>query len=428
VIRGCADGLEYCPFIPDKVHRWPSRPDLTNRRYINSGGFYAPSSSLEFFEYLRRESLDDAKWECFTIDHCLYDNHFLCAYLNLCDTSVDFLDSLVYGWRGFLLDGALQVTRLGSHLLNTGTQKPLALILFAGVQQSPELLRSLPGPIASLLFERIAAAPVTRDEAIAGIYAALSPVLSAPIPDAAAQDVLATIAGELPTLIRQLRERPVFGRAAFLFPERRSHEGVCFCESVNPSTWNGLQCGGAYLDAQEYRFLRQIVRDLWVRTVVETGAGETSVLFRTLGVRTVSIEYQTGPWFERAAMQGCDCVHVPFDHGTAMYSEPTLGDTLRAKGIREVDLLLIDSPVGTRNREKVLSQLLASRAALRRISRPVSRLDQCPSRSTRSLAPPFGVGRLSSRASGFSTFIERQRHAYGPIRSGHFGSRGARGD
>lgn len=41
-----------------------------------------------------------------------------------------------------------------------------------------------------------------------------------------------------------------------------------------------------------------------------------------------------------------------------MYCEPQLGESVRSRGITDVDLLLIDSPTGTRNREKVLGQLL----------------------------------------------------------------------
>jgi hypothetical protein len=155
VIRGCADGLEYCSFISDKVHPWPSHPTLTNKVYINSGGFFASSAQLDFFEYVHRESLDDTKWKRYTIESCLYDNHFLCAYLNLCSVPIDLVDPLIYGWRGFLQGGELQVRRLGSQLVNTLTERPLALMLFAGVQQSPELLRSLPADIASLIFERV---------------------------------------------------------------------------------------------------------------------------------------------------------------------------------------------------------------------------------------------------------------------------------
>jgi len=359
VIRGCADYLEYCSFIPDKTHPWPSHATLTNKRYINSGGFFAPSSQFEFFEHLRRESLDDVKWGRYTIEDCLYDNHFLCAYLNLCDTPVDFLDPLVYGWRGFLKGGELQVRRFGSQLVNASTAKPLAVILFAGVQQSPEVLRSLPPAVASLIFERIEANRITRDEAFAGIYAAASPVFGASIPDAAAQDVLGVIVKELPALIENCENaRPLAKRSSYF----ASAEAVKAAAFANPSTgcsWNGFQCGGAYIDAEEYQFLRRIVRALQVRSVVETGAGETSVFFRNLGVKALSIEYQAGPWLERAALHGCDCVHVPFDVKTGMYCEPQLGQCVRSRGITDVDLLLIDSPTGTRNREKVLTQLLS---------------------------------------------------------------------
>jgi len=154
-IRGCDDDLQYCPFILDKIRPWPAEPTLVNRRYINSGAFFAPVDRYPFFEHLRLASLDDAIWRKYTLDNYLYDNHFLCAFINLRDEPIDFIDPQVFGWRGFLEGGQIKVRRYGSCLANRRTGKSLAIILFAGIQQTPEVLRSLPVDIAALIFERI---------------------------------------------------------------------------------------------------------------------------------------------------------------------------------------------------------------------------------------------------------------------------------
>jgi len=166
-ILGCPDTLEYCRFIADPEHPWPLAPSLRNTRYINSGAFFAPAETAEFFEEVHLASLDDEVWRRYSwatldenfcrlykFDGSLDDNHFLCAFLNLRDQPVGLLDPTAFGWRGFLKDGRLQVYRVGQSLLNVHTHRPLKLVIFAGVQQTPELLNSLPAEIARLIAER----------------------------------------------------------------------------------------------------------------------------------------------------------------------------------------------------------------------------------------------------------------------------------
>jgi hypothetical protein len=59
--------------------------------------------------------------------------------------------------------------------------------------------------------------------------------------------------------------------------------------------WNGLRFGGAYLDGNEYNYLGELVERQKVRSVVSTGAGETTVLFHRLGLSGISIELSPGP-------------------------------------------------------------------------------------------------------------------------------------
>ena len=65
---------------------------------------------------------------------------------------------------------------------------------------------------------------------------------------------------------------------------------LSFAQPAPQYEWNGLKCGGAYLDGDEYSSIRNMVRTLGIQTVVETGAGETSLLFSQLGIRAVSVE------------------------------------------------------------------------------------------------------------------------------------------
>lgn len=358
-IRGCHDDLKYCPFISDKIHAWLGDPSLVNRRYINSGAFFVPAERYSFFEQLRLASLDDEIWRKYIIEKCLYDNHFLCAFINLRDEPIDFIDPHVYGWRGFLEDGQLKVCRSGSRLVNRHTGKSLAVVLFAGVQQTPELLRSLPFDVCTLIFQRITRRDITVDDALAEVYAALSFSLPASVPDPFVKDVLALILADVPDLAKAAcGEVDLRGRTSY-FSNPDAMKSVAFANPLPEVTWNGLCCGGAYLDADEYRQIRATVRRLNIRKVLETGAGETSVLFRSLGLATFSLEYQPGPWADRAAARGCTCMFVSFDHKRRRFSETELRDRLAEQRLSDVDLLFIDSPIGTRNRQNLLLQLLS---------------------------------------------------------------------
>ena len=124
-----------------------------------------------------------------------------------------------------------------------------------------------------------------------------------------------------------------------------------------PPPWRGLQCGGAYLDREEYQAIEELVGELGIRTAIETGAGETSILFSRLGVQTISIESKAGPWLQRALSHGCQVVEVPFDEESATWSRGELRRILDHTA--EADLLFIDSPIGTRRRAKILSEMLS---------------------------------------------------------------------
>jgi hypothetical protein len=358
-IKGVFVDLENHTFIQDKNRPWPGNPSQVNRCYIMSGGFYAPVELSSLFEQIRLASLDDATWHQYIAEGFLYDQHFFNAFLNMYEAPIQLLDPTVYGWEGLLKEGNVQVYRSGSRLINSHTRETLRLILFGGVEQTPEVLRSLPIDIAALIFERIAPDKPSMEDGLAQLYAALSNPLGQQSPEPFVKDILALLIAEIPHLAKiYTRHLDIANRASYL-TNPDGIKSIAFANPLPQCTWNGLRCGGAYLDADEYRQIRAIVRRLNIRKVLETGAGETSILFQSLGLKTFSLEYQRGPWADRAAGSGCTCVFVPFDHEHHQFSEPKLRDRLAEQELSEVDLLFIDSPIGTQNRQNILSQLLS---------------------------------------------------------------------
>jgi hypothetical protein len=351
--------LDFLTCIQDASRPWPGNPSLLNRCYIMSGGFYAPAELSPLFERIRLASLDDATWHRYIAEGFMYDQHFFNAFLNMYEAPIQALDAAVYGCEGFFKKGDLQVYRSGARLINRHSRQTLRLVLFAGFQQTPELLRSLPIDIAALIFERIAPGKPNLDAALAQLYAALSQPLGQPSPEPFVKDILALLIAEIPHLARAYTSPLDLANRASYFANPEGIKLVAFANPLPQCTWNGLRCGGAYLDADEYRQIRAIVRGLNIRKVLETGAGETSILFQSLGARTFSLEYQQGPWADRAAASGATCIFVPFDHARRRFSEPELRERFAEQKLSDVDLLFIDSPIGTQDRQDVLSQLLS---------------------------------------------------------------------
>ena len=345
-------------FIKDKKHPWPGNPSLVNRCYIMSGAFYAPAELLPLFEEMRLASLDEATWRRYAAEGFLYDQHFFNAFLNMCQVPVELVDPAVYGWEGLLKEGAVQVYRLGTRLINRHTHRTLRLVLFGGIQQTPELLRSLPIEVAALIFERIAPDRASMDQALAQLYAALSEPMGQRSTEPLIKDILQLLLAEIPHLASAYTQPLELAHRASYLANPDAIKSIAFANPLPQCKWNGLCCGGSYLDAAEYHQLRAIVRRLKIRSVLETGAGETTILFQSLGVKTFALEYQRGPWLDRAAAKGATCMVVPFDHQQYRFSDLELRDRLAEQKLSHVDLLFVDSPIGTRNRRNILSQLL----------------------------------------------------------------------
>lgn len=140
----------------------------------------------------------------------------------------------------------------------------------------------------------------------------------------------------------------VIGRDALL--------SIAWSLRPQPYEWNGLRCGGAYLEGDEYRYLRDVVARHGIRRAIETGAGETTALFTRLGVEVLALEAHDGPWIERARNAGADARLVPFDPGTRQFEAVALDAALADRP--PVDLLFVDSPIGSANRARMCEQLL----------------------------------------------------------------------
>ncbi len=99
--------------------------------------------------------------------------------------------------------------------------------------------------------------------------------------------------------------------------------------------------------------MERCVRRYGIESVVEVGAGETSILFHRNGCRVISIEWQEGPWVDRAR-PASDVHIVSFDPVTRRFDRSKLGSAL--SGVR-CDLLFVDSPIGGANRRQVPYQV-----------------------------------------------------------------------
>ncbi len=228
------------------------------------------------------------------------------------------------------------------------------MAIFAGDQQTTELLLSFPLEVSSLLCARTAGPLPPRGVAVAQLLASLSPTLARPLPDPHASVVGQVLLSEANRVLTRL-EKPQHAEPTY-FADPLALRAIAFATPNPDATWNGLRCGQAYLEGREYNQLRELVGALGLERVLESGAGESSIFFRRLGVDTWSVESQEGPWAQRAREQGCRVLVVPFDDAACRFDAGRLEAAL--KGVEAVDLVFVDSPVGTQRRRWVLSQLL----------------------------------------------------------------------
>jgi len=362
LLAGCPDTLEECSYIEDREYPWPGDSSLQNRRYCNSGVLFIPPSMRSFFGTIRDLARDDKCWRRYIIPGRLYDNHFLCAMLNRLNIEFRQLDPVSFGWSALRSGFNWNVTRSGNHLIHQPTGKMLRLAVFAGGEPDFFYAR-MPAWLAAFLQSR---------GGFQGPTAARAKTFSSPrmstsrwletengdllgsIQDDIIRRVLGVCAREIDAVLsdpsRVARDNGSFFQYADEFQELLYANN----EPID-ARWKDLLCNGAYLAPLEYGFVEECIRRYSIKSVVETGAGETSVLFRRNGCSVTSIEWQEGPWVERARASGANVHIVPFDSSINMYVSDQLSSAL--DGVA-ADLLFIDSPIGGERRRRVPEQFL----------------------------------------------------------------------
>jgi len=358
-LAGCPDDLSACGFIEDKRHPWPGDPGLVNETYVNSGVLFFPRAVKEFVEDLRRRSLCDEEWQRYILPGKLFDNHFLCAHINLRRLPIHLLDETVYNWQGFFRNGELQVLRRGNELVNCRSGQKLRLVHFAGIADPDSFLSSLPVDVASLICERaVGGVESSPARSFTRFLASLSGSFRQSVPDEFVPVVFRHLSRELLAIGTSGFRRDYRHRDSY-FEDPQSMLDLLYSKPTSDLEWNGLTCGGPCLDGTEYNYLFLLLTEGSIRSVIEIGAGETSLLFRRLGLQALSLEPTPGPWLDKARAAGCDCHLVPFDPQTLLFDAAALESSLQAWTGRPVDLLFLDSPTGSRSRSRILLQLLA---------------------------------------------------------------------
>jgi hypothetical protein len=355
-LEAAEDDLSACEFIRDRRHPWVGAPDLLNECYINSGVIFIPAAQKGFIEDLRGRSQSDEEWKRYILPGKLYDNHFLCAHINIGKVRVNLIDPQQYNWPGFRKGGCLQVVRRGAAVVNKVTGIPLKLVHFAGIQDVDRALCSIPLEVASLLCERSTIGVGSVFHEFTRLQASMSRQLDSPPRDNFPLVVFDRLRSELLYLSDNGWQRDFRSQESYL-ADPNAMLSLEYSLPNSDTLWNGLRCGGAYLEGCEYNYLADLVRRERIQTALEAGAGETSICFRRLRVETVSIEANPGPWLDRARDAGCKVFHVPFLTEPPEFEEAPLRAALR-DAAPEPDLLFIDSPVGSQNRGRIVTQFL----------------------------------------------------------------------
>lgn len=164
------------------------------------------------------------------------------------------------------------------------------------------------------------------------------------------RQVLSLCAAEIDCIVKN-PEQTDFGNESFLRQPDEFHDLVFAHNGAEDQSWEGLRCNRTFLTPEEYKFIVRCKRQYQFHSVVESGAGETSILFRRLGCSVLCIEWKEGPWVERAIQGGAEVKVVSFDSETAEFDKTRLAMAL---GGQPCDLIFVDSPVGTCSRSKIL--------------------------------------------------------------------------
>lgn len=361
-LAACREGLEGCAFIEDAKHPWPADLQLENRRYCASSLLFIPPSMRWFFERIRDLSKDDECWNRYIIPGRLYDQHFLCAMLNIYNIDFDALDPFEFGYRGLRYGPSWDVVKHGNQLFHIPGQELVRVAIFTG-QDTYFYFARMPAWLAGFLEEKGS----FQDSRVLPTQLGPTPWVSVTrwletehcddlksIRDENILRALHLCASEIDSILANpslvnLKNQSFFRYVDQFLDIIYAHNGPA------GTTWNGLVCNGAYLSPGEYEFIEECIRIYSIKKVVETGAGETSILFKRNSCSVTSIEYQDGPWAERARAAGAHVHIVPFDDQSRQYSRQELAAALHAVAC---DLLFVDSPIGGHSRRNVPEQFL----------------------------------------------------------------------
>ena len=340
------DDLAECWFIDDKSHPWKGDPSLAANVYFNSGVMFFPASLGGFVERIERESRVDASYTKYSLEPWLSDNPFLCAYVNKDSIPYRPVDGRVFNWQGLVRDGDSLVTGIGGRIVNRETGIPLRLLHFAGIADIDEFMFKLDDEAVRLISATVADAPFDCLSVVEGDRVGAGN----PVPLDARVAFGRAIASRVEPLALPNAPAP-------RIPNYRTFLSLARASRSSAVVWNGLPCGGAYLDPQEYYWLRSRLRQLSLMSVLEIGAGYTSILLNRFIGHVLSVEAFQGQWLEDARSGGCSVALVPFDHGRRRFDPAGLSAALDAEHLWRPDLLFIDSPAGTANRSGVFEQV-----------------------------------------------------------------------
>jgi hypothetical protein len=352
-ITGCHDDLSQVSIVPDKRHPWAGDPGLENRWFINSGIFFAPRGRREFFAEILERSRNDQLWERYGV---LYDNSFLCAHFNLLNEAIDYVDSTVYNWQGFVVGGQLQVQRRGSSLVNYKTGQVLKIAHFAGVPDPDAAMCRWPLEVTSLLAAMGSFNEISRDRAFVDFVGALNPDFEDFPRDETPRRLLNALARETMSLTKARSDYEDGDRNAYLAdPEEML--SFAYAQPISGSRWNGSPCGGAYFDGEEYNLLLRFVRELEIGSAVQIGSRHTGKLLSEAGVQTLCLGYRNQPLPLQVQELGYRFAHLSVDEKTGLFESGALHEEIAAMRAGQIDLLLVDLPDGAVN-DLTLQQLI----------------------------------------------------------------------
>lgn len=326
-LAAAPDDLSAAPYITDVRHPWPQDPELENRRYVNSGVLVLPPAALDFLRRADSATRDDAFWARYTLPDYLFDNHVLCALLNLHDEPLVDLDPAEWNWPGFR-DAAfdLQVVRAGDHLVNRTTGRPLRLVHFAGIRDHDRYLASLPLSIASLIEVRSRSDRPGLPTAVLDLGAALSDRIGA-TEDPSVTSAVDGLGSELVSLA----ERVAIGARPLdrIVDDPTALARIAAETPAGALRWNGLPCGGEHLTGEEYTFLRPFFAALGRVRVATLGVPRVRPLLDASGI---TVEDDPGGGVDLIVI-GLGCERSPTPADAAARVRGTAATTVLIHGV-----------------------------------------------------------------------------------------------